>query len=194
MKKIIALLLASTVVSFPTFAAPPPDKTQTDKPLTTMPSAHKGMKNSSGMKHECADEKAMHEGHFISGHLVNGMSDEQGIEIMIPSMHMLGGLHLSEEQLSKVKKLANQLKHDNWITQGLINDEMSKLEDLHDADKRDPEAIRKVYQKMFDLKLQIIAVDLETQDHIEEILNPEQRTKLKEFRRVKHHMQGGPMG
>jgi len=108
-------------------------------------------------------------------------------------MHMLVALSLGKEQESKIKKLADELKHNNWTIQGLINDETAKLRDLYEADKRDPIAIGKEYLKIFDLKRQMIESDLDTQNRVEEILTPEQIAKMKSFREEMHHTHKHPM-
>jgi Spy/CpxP family protein refolding chaperone len=136
-------------------------------------------------KDECSDE------HGMGKHYEHGMMGDQGGEMMMePNMHLLGALALSNEQLSKISKLADDLKHNNWATQGLINDETAKLRDLYEADKRDPASIGKEYQRIFDLKRQMIETYLDTQNRIEENLTPEQLTKLKGARHEMHHMNG----
>jgi Spy/CpxP family protein refolding chaperone len=108
-------------------------------------------------------------------------------------MHALRALALSKEQQSKISKLTDDLKHNNWATQGVINDETAKLRDMYEADKHDPATIGKEYQKIFDLKRQMIETYLDTQNRIEEILTPEQLTKLKDARHEMHHMYGHHM-
>ena len=92
-------------------------------------------------------------------------------------------LNLSADQQSRISKLTDQLNHDNWAKQGMINDESAKLRDLYEADKRDPAAIGEEYKKIFDLKRQMIEAYLATQNQIEDLLTPEQRDQLKSLRR-----------
>ena len=103
-------------------------------------------------------------------------------------MHMIMSLDLNDEQRSKINKLSDELKHNNWATKGLIMDESAKLRDLYAADKRDPAAIGKEYQKIFDLQRQMIEAMITTQNRVEELLTPEQRTQLKNL-----HHKGAPM-
>jgi len=123
----------------------------------------------------------------MEGHGAGMMGGRDSSMMMEPDMHMLGALALSEEQQAKINKLSDELKHNNWATQGLLNDETAKLRDLYQADKRDPAAIGKEYQKVFDLKRQMIETYLDTENRIEEILTPEQLIQMKEAR---HRMRG----
>lgn len=124
-----------------------------------------------------------------------GMMGDHGAGMMMGSghMHMIMSLDLNDDQRSKINKLSDELKHNNWATQGLINDESVKLRDLYAADKRDPAAIGKEYQKIFDLQRKKIEATITTQNRIEEVLTPEQRTKLKDMRNRVGPMHGHPM-
>jgi Spy/CpxP family protein refolding chaperone len=188
MKRTIAVALLSVIIAAPAFAdekAPPP---ATKKAAAAAPAENKHAHHMVPTKDKCMTEHGMgeHQGH--------GMMGEQGGGMMMePDMHLLGALALSKEQLSKINKLSDDLKHNNWATEGLINDETAKLRDLYEADKRDPAAIGKEYQKVFDLKRQMIETYLETQNRIEEILTPEQQAKLKDARHAMHCMPGHHM-
>jgi len=185
MKQIIAVALLSAAVATPAWSE---GTTPSVKPTISSPSMHKSPVKKVPNIEDCDEENAMekhHEGEMMGG---------EGFEMMSkPDMHMLGALSLGKEQESKIKKLADELKHNNWATQGLINDETAKLRELYEADKRDPIAIGKEYLKIFDLKRQMIESDLNTQNHVEEILTPEQLAKMKNFREEMHHMRKHPM-
>lgn len=114
----------------------------------------------------------------------DSMMGGQGSGMMMesPRMNMLMSLDLNDEQRSKINKLSDELKHNNWATKGLIMDESAKLRDLYAADKRDPSAIGKEYQKIFDLQRKMIEATITTQNRIEELLTPEQRAQLKNMR------------
>ena len=188
MKKIIAVALLSVAFAASSFA----DDTSANAPANKTPAAtpahHKSGHNMMTEKEGCGA------GHGMGAHKGYGMMGEQGADMMMePNMHILNALTLSEEQHSKINQLSDQLKHDNWAKQGLINDETAKLRDLYEADKRDTAAIGKEYQKIFDLKRQMIETYLDAQNHIEEVLTPEQRATLKELRNKMHHMYMHPM-
>jgi Spy/CpxP family protein refolding chaperone len=108
--------------------------------------------------------------------------------MMEPNMRLLGTLDLSKAQQEKVTRIADKLKHDNWATQGLLNDETAKLRDLYEADRRDPAAIGKEYQKVFDLKRKMIETYLEAENRIEDVLTPDQLGQMKEGREAMRQM------
>ena len=175
MKKIIAVALLSAAFATPAFA----EEMAAKAPVKKAPAAV----YSHNMMH-CDSEHAMH----------HGMMSGQGPDMMMePDMHMLNALNLSDDQHARINKLTDELRHDNWTNQGLINDETAKLRDLYEADKRDPAAIGKEYQKLFDAKRQMIESYLNTQNRIEEVLTAEQRAQMKAFRSKMHQMHMHPM-
>lgn len=179
MIKAFAIAALSIIVAAPALADNTAAAPSTKKTVPATPSVSKH--GHPDMKNGCFAEHGMGRGY--------GMMGEQGSDMMMePNMHLLGALALSKEQHSKINQLSDELKHNNWTTLGLINDETAKLRDLYEADKRDPAAIGKEYQKVFDLKRQMIEAYLNTQNRIEEILTPEQLAKLKNARLEAHHM------
>jgi Spy/CpxP family protein refolding chaperone len=173
--KKIALLLACGVsmglaaISGSAFAADTP----TQKPAVSKPDPK---------AHE-QDHCDGHESGMMGGYS-HGMMGGEGSMMESPRMKMVMMLDLSDEQRSKINKLSDQLHHDNWAIQGSMTDETAKLRDLYEADKRDPATIGKEYQKIFDLKRQMIEAMIDTQNHVEELLTPEQIIQLKKM----HHM------
>ncbi len=125
----------------------------------------------------------------------HGMRDGYG---MMGSHGMMMGvgiysmLSLSADQQAKISKLSDELNHDNWAKQGLINDESAKLRDLYEADKRDPAAIGEEYKKIFDLKRQMIEAYLTAQNQIDAVLTPEQRAQMKDMQRNHMYMHSRP--
>ncbi|MDO8464762.1 MAG: Spy/CpxP family protein refolding chaperone [Gallionella sp.] len=113
-------------------------------------------------------------------------SHETGATMESPHIGMVMALDLSGEQRSRINKLSDELRHNNWTAMGLIMDESAKLRDLYGADKRDPSAIGMEYQKIFDLKRRMIEAMIDTQNRVEELLTPEQRAQLKDM----HHKMG----
>lgn len=164
MKKIISVALLCAVAASPAFAD------DAKAPAKKSPGEPRAM-----MDRKCGAE------HMMPGH--GGMMGMMGTEAMMePDMHMLGALDLSDEQRSKINKLSDEFRHDNWARQGLMNDESAKLRDLYEADRRDAAAIGREYQKVFDIKRQMIEAYLDVQNRIEDVLTPEQRAKMKELR------------
>lgn len=201
MKKIIAATLLSALVAAPAFAADMAPQTSVKKSAT----ANKSVRNTMPSPDKCEarhDMGASHGGGMMGGYgggmmggYSGGMMGGHGSGMMTePEMHMLGMLSLSKEQQAKINQISDELKHNNWATQGLMNDETAKLRDLYQADKRDPAAIGKEYQKVFDLKRQMIVTYLEAENRIEEVLTPEQLASLKDarsqMRRMYMHQDG----
>jgi Spy/CpxP family protein refolding chaperone len=186
MKKIIAVVLLSVVVAAPSFA----DDATAKAPVKKSPAATvvPPVNDRSRMRQKCDVESV------AGAHRGYGMMGPQGAGMMMePGIHMFRALSLSEEQRSKISKLSDELKHDNWAKQGLINDETAKLRDLYEADKRDPAAIGREYQKIFDLKRQMIEAYIDTQNRIDEIMTPEQRAQMKAFHNKMHPMYMHPV-
>ncbi|MDR2195063.1 MAG: Spy/CpxP family protein refolding chaperone [Gallionellaceae bacterium] len=172
MKNTLAIALLSALIATPAFAA---DAAKASAPKST--SAQKD-------KSKDCDCDAAH-GHGGYGHGGAGMGyggHGMGMGGMAPHAGMLAGLNLSKEQQSQITKLSDDFQHNNWTNQGLINDESAKLRDLYQADKRDADAIDKSYQKIFDIKRQMIRDYVELRNKIDAALTPEQQAKMKEMR------------
>ncbi len=185
MKKFISVALLSAFAATPSFADDVSAKSPAKNPA---PSVQKQAHKMAGLKDEC---DAVHD--MGDRHGYGMMGEHEAGMMMEPDMHLLGALALSKEQQSKINKLSDEFKHNNWATQGLINDETAKLRDLYEADQRDSKAIGNEYQKVFDYKRQMIETYLDTQNRIEEVLTPEQRAQLKDARHKMHHIYGHPM-
>lgn len=183
----------------------------TDEPAAPMTI---GGSNSPGMEEHCDMHKpgmmGGHEGGMMDKQMDGEMCDHEsgmkgdhkggmmggygaGMMVQSPGMNMVKSLDLSSEQRSKINKLSDTLRHDNWAAMGLIMDESAKLRDLYAADKRNPSAIGKEYQKIFDLQRQMIEAMIETENRADELLTPEQRAQLKSMHRKMGAMRGYPM-
>lgn len=143
-----------------------------------------------GMMGDCGD---MMDGHGMMGEYGEGMMGGHGMMMESPRMHMIMSLNLTDEQRAKINKLNDELQHKNWEREGMIRDESAKLRDLYEADKRDPKAIGAEYQKIFDIKRQMIEAMVDTENHMEELLTPEQLRQLKDMRHHMGDMHGHPM-
>ncbi len=127
------------------------------------------------------------------GGMMGGMMGGHGMMLESPRMHMVRALNLSDEQRAKINKLSDELQHKNWEREGMIRDEAAKLRDLYEADKRDPKAIGAEYQKIFDIKRQMIEAMVDTQNRVEALLTPEQLRQMKEMHNKMGEMHGHPM-
>lgn len=137
-----------------------------------------GMKGSQMCGGQMCSQMGSHEGMHMGGMMGR---HEPGAMMKTPHIGMVMALDLGDEQRSRINKLSDELTHNNWVTMGSITDESAKLRDLYAADKRDPSTIGKEYQKIFDLERQMIEATIDTQNRIEELLTPEQRTQLKDM-------------
>lgn len=222
------LFIGATALAGPSFAADSPAKKPTaSQPMHDMKAHgdepedggmmcdHKGgmmggnMGGNMGGKmcdHHKGGKMCDHEGGMMGGMcgheggMMGCMMEGHGGGKMMgsPRMNEVMSLDLNDEQRSKINKLSDELKHNNWATKGLIMDESAKLRDLYAADKRDPSAIGKEYQKIFDLQRQMIEATITTQNRIEELLTPDQRAQLKKMHSGKipmheHSMHDHPM-
>ena len=188
-RKKIALLLACGIsmglsaISGSSFAADSPTKKPAVSKPFAYPKAHE--------KDHCDEHGSGMMGGYgrgMMGDHEGGMMGGYGSGMMMesPRMNMVRSLDLSDEQRSKINKLLDQLRHNNWAVQGSIMDESATLRDLYDADKRDSSTIGNENQKILDLKRQMIEAMIDTQNHVEELLTPEQIIQLKDM----HHMPG----
>lgn len=120
-----------------------------------------------------------------------------GMGMMGPGMGMMGtgmGMHaghemmailslkLDDKQRSKVRQLQRELHKKHRDLMDKMMDEREKLEDLYDADKRDPKVIGKAYDKIFDLQRQMIEQSIETSNKALEVLSDEQRKQVRSMR------------
>ncbi|MBY0579082.1 MAG: Spy/CpxP family protein refolding chaperone [Burkholderiales bacterium] len=176
--KYIDILLVTSVLSL--FAgnalaadAPPPPKKPVPARHMANPGYERGiMGDAHGM---------MGEGHgMMDGGYGAGMMGEGGIKMLGQRTVIVWSLDLSEEQRARITKLIDKLQHDNWAAMGAIMDDSGTLRDLYHADRRDPVAIDKTYQKIFDMKRQMIKSALDTENGIEDILTPDQLKQLKD--------------
>jgi Spy/CpxP family protein refolding chaperone len=205
---ITATILAAGVISLPAHAEPAAADTQAP---TAMKMSPKAMSRHHARHHHCSCRTG-----DSNGNMMGGMGMRQGMGGMGMSRHdnrgmghgmmdhgagmgMMGGMHhpmamhhlnalkLSDEQRAKVNKLNDELRKKHWAGMGAIMDESAKLRDLYAAEKRDPAAIGQIYQRIFEQKRQMIESSIDTQNHIDEILTPEQLAQLKQ---MKHRGQG----
>lgn len=192
MKKIIAITLLSAFAASSAHAENAQlAKAHAEKTAVAKPSVSKKLRKFQNRRDDCDSRRGMGNYDDYGGY---GMMGRHGSGMMLePSMRILGTLDLSDEQRAKINKLADELKHNNWATQGLINDETAKLRDLYEADKRDTAAIGKEYQKIFELERQMIETYLDTQNRIDALLTPEQLARAKEARRAMRDKHGPRM-
>lgn len=189
MKKIEMLLIAS-VFGLYSGMAPAADATLTPPKNPVMAKRiphHPGIKDCHpGYGHGMGHGHGMGYGHGMMGGYGggegygHGMMGGMGVKLLGPRTAIVQSLDLSKAQRDKITRLIDKLQHDNWATMGTIIDDSGVLRDLYHADRRDSVAIDKTYQKIFDLKRQMIKAALDTENEIEDALTPDQLKQLRD--------------
>jgi Spy/CpxP family protein refolding chaperone len=103
-------------------------------------------------------------------------------------LHGIYMLDLTDEQRGKINAVQDALRKQHWEIMGKMMDQHNALRDLYDADTLDAKAIGAAYDKIFDLKRQLITAGIEAHNKARAALTKEQLAQLKTWRR------GGPMG
>jgi Spy/CpxP family protein refolding chaperone len=98
----------------------------------------------------------------------------------------MGPLHLldlSDEQRGKITKIQDDHRKKDWDVMGKIMDEQAKLRDLLNTDKPDPKKAGAVYGAIAKLRQQMVETQIDIQNRIYDVLSPEQRDQLRQWRR-----------
>lgn len=129
----------------------------------------------SGMGHGMMDD-GRGDDCMMGGRGMRGM--EPGMMGMGPGM--MGGygpagmLNLDESQQKKIVQIQDELRKKHWDLMGKMNDEQAKLRQLYYySGQRDPAAIGKQYQRIQDLRRQMMESSIEAQNRIDAVLTPE---------------------
>ena len=123
----------------------------------------------------------------------DGMMGGRGMRGMGPGMMgmgpgMMGGygpagaLNLDESQQKKITQIQDELRKKHWDLMGKMNDEQAKLRQLYYySGQRDPAAIGKQYQRIQDLRRQMVESSIEAQNRTDAVLTPEQKEQMRRF-------------
>ncbi len=90
-------------------------------------------------------------------------------------------LNLNESQQKKIDEIQEDLRKKHWDLMGKMNDEYAKLGKLYSAEKRDPDAIDKQLQQIFNLRRQMMMEAVRAQNRMEEQLTDEQKQQLRSY-------------
>lgn len=125
--------------------------------------------------------------------MMGGMGGRGGMSMMdmMGGMGALRGLDLSEEQRAKLHKIEDEQRKKTWNLTGKMMDESAKLRELYGADAPDANKIGAVYDRIFDLKRELIVTGIEARNKARALLTPEQQKQLKQQRRGGMSMMGG---
>lgn len=100
---------------------------------------------------------------------------------------MMGGYgpgnmpNLDESQQRKIIQIQDELRKKHWDLMGKMNDEQAKLNQLYYSGQRDPAAVGKQYQRIQDLRRQMMESSVEAQNRTEAVLTPEQKEQLRGY-------------
>lgn len=90
-------------------------------------------------------------------------------------------LNLNESQQKKMAQIQEELRKNHWDTMGKVHEEYAKLRELYMADKRDPDAIGKQMDRIYDLRRQMMVESVKAQNRMEEQLTDEQKKQWRSF-------------
>lgn len=111
------------------------------------------------------------------GHMGQGYMNHMGMGYNAYRM-----LDLSSAQRKQMRDTQNAMHKQNWELREKIMDYSDQLHELYNKDKLDAKAISAVYKRIFDIKLKMIEQHVITKNKMYDVLNKEQREKLKEWK------------
>ncbi len=86
---------------------------------------------------------------------------------------------LSDAQTAQMEKIQTEMQKKHRTLMRQMWDEQEKLGDMYSSDKRDPEAMGKVYSKMSDYQRQMVEIHADAENKMEAVLTKEQKTQLR---------------
>jgi Spy/CpxP family protein refolding chaperone len=118
-------------------------------------------------------------GHMGTGHMGMG---HMGMGHMGMHDYHIYRLDLTESQRKSMRNIRKETRAELIELQDKIAEHSDQLYSLYDQDKPDAKKIGEVYQKIFDLKRQIIELQINIKNQQYDKLTKEQRERLKKFR------------
>lgn len=158
--------------------------------ITPLVSAHggSGMGMMGQMDDDDCQNRMMQQRGMMGG---MGMMNGQG---MMGGMGMMNGhgmmdgmgpmmmLDLNDKQRNTMQEIMRGTQKQNWKRMGEMMELRNQLQDIMQADKPDPAAAGKIYDKMAKLRQEMFQARLETRNKMMDQLTSEQREKLREYR------------
>lgn len=120
-----------------------------------------------------------------------GMMNGQGMMGGMGMMNghgMMGGmgpmmmLDLDDSQRDAIRQMQRDMQKQNWERMGEMMELRNQLQDVMQADKPDPSAAGKIYDKMSKLRQEMFQARLQARNKMMDQLTSEQREKLREYR------------
>ncbi len=104
------------------------------------------------------------------------------------------GIELSDEQRAKMREIQREHFKQEMALREKLYDEYGKLEEIYEADKPDPKAVRDAYDRIYALRKQRIEARLQAHNKMFDLLTDEQRTLWRTQRRLGAGLGRGMMG
>lgn len=103
-------------------------------------------------------------------------------------------IELSSEQRAKSREIQRELfKKESELREKMFM-EQGQIEDLCDADKPDPKAVRAAYDRLYEVRKEMIEARIQARNKMFDVLTDEQRKVWRQQRRQWRHMGMGQMG
>lgn len=128
---------------------------------------------------------------MMGGMMGSGMMGGYGGMGMM-GMGALENLDLSSEQRTKIKKILDDERKQQWPVMGKVMDQQDKLRDLYEVDQPDPKMIGAVYGAIAKLRQQMLETHVQASNQVQQVLTPEQREQWRQWNRGGRG--GGPRG
>jgi len=93
-----------------------------------------------------------------------------------------GKLKLNDDQRKKIYNIQRDMRKKQWDLMEQMHTTMTKVYPLMNADKRDTKAILSAFEPMFQMRKQMLTIQIETANRIDAVLSPEQRKSLVQWR------------
>ncbi|MEW6691997.1 MAG: Spy/CpxP family protein refolding chaperone [Pseudomonadota bacterium] len=138
------------------------------------------------------DDRYMGRGMMGPGMMGPGMMGPgmMGPGMMGPGMMgpgMMGGygygpaLDLTEQQQAKIAQIQEDFRKKQGDLAAKMDAEQAKLNEIYYSGKRDPAAIDNQYKKIYDLRRQMIQIQVDAQNRMDAVLTPEQKERLRGY-------------
>lgn len=100
---------------------------------------------------------------------------------------MMGGygygpaLDLTEQQQAEIAQIQEDFRKKQSDLAAKMAAEQAKLNEIYYSGKRDPAAIDNQYKKIYDLRRQMIQIQVDAQNRMDAVLTPEQKERLRGY-------------
>lgn len=138
-------------------------------------------RNYMGMGHGHMGYGNMGNGHMGQGHMGYGHMGSHQMGMMGMGYGFMNNLDLSKEQRTTMRNIHKEMRTQQFALQDKISELSDELQLLYKEDKPNVKKVSSVYKKIFDIKRQQIELGITTKNKSYDVLNKEQKDKLKEL-------------